>query len=114
MLRPLAQSGQSLFPFSSLQEKKKDIVAQAMREEKIFEEISRAAEAAHPKKTAATLASNHSASASIVTQEVAQQQQQQHQQRHQPVAIKWPSYLTFTADGVAKWARAFVRLFHLS
>ncbi len=102
MLRPLAQSGQSLFPFSSLQEKKKDIVAQAMREEKIFEEISRAAEAAHPKKTAATLASNHSASASIVTQEVAQQQQQQHQQRHQPVAIKWPYYLTFTTDGVAE------------
>ncbi len=33
-----------LFVPFSLQEKKKDIVAQAMREEKIFEEISRAAQ----------------------------------------------------------------------
>lgn len=59
-----------------------------MREEKIFEEISRAAETGHPKKTlTSALASNHSSSGSISTPEP-QQRQHQQQQQQQAVAIK--------------------------
>ncbi len=82
----------------SLQEKKKDIVAQAMREEKIFEEISRAsAENSHAKKAAsasATTSSSNHASSSVTTTTAASN-------HSTPVAIKSePTASTSSANNI--------------